>query len=140
MEKTCSNCRGFHTAPFGIRCKHIPCASCGHRHLVTLPCTQTVSLPTPTISKPIIEGFEDRSDPKYLQYLEDSFLKQAEPDKSEMDLIRRRLLVLESRHTSPPPPGGAGGALGGALGGGFVAGSGGAVGIGAKSASESQAV
>ena len=104
MEKNCSRCKGFHTAPFGSRCKHIfqVCGSCQCRHpppLGTL-CTRVSELTYPITmavrSDPVLSDFTDRTDPKYLQFLEDSYLKKGE-DKSDISMIHRRLEALETR-------------------------------------------
>ena len=111
MEKNCSGCKGFHVAPFGSRCKHRFCSACHSRHLPPFGtlCKKTVSSPLSQLTMtartdPVIDTFEDRNDPKYLQYLEDSFMKNSDKDMSEMELIRRQLEALETRQTTPPAP------------------------------------
>ena len=99
MEKNCSGCKGFHAAPFGSRCKYKDtpeCSTCHGRHPLGPTCarlSEYLSTVTMARNDPVSELYTDRSDPKYLLFLEDSFMKQSERKDSEMELIRRRLGV-----------------------------------------------
>ena len=112
--KNCSACKGFHEAPFGRYCKlkNIKlCAACGNRHRPPFGrfCPSSVSTMSKD-GKPITGDFLNRDDPKYLQYLEESFMASQEASggkTAELDIILRRVEALEARSQltgQPAPP------------------------------------
>ena len=77
MKKNCSKFGGSHEPPFGKYCKFWNyCSVCDCRHVppLGLNCTSVIKMAE---AKPVVKDFPSRDDPKYLEFLEKSFLEKS---------------------------------------------------------------
>ena len=121
MIKNCSACKGRHTAPFGRYCKSVTleyCTYCVSEHAppVGTDCrfhrrAELFINQGNTMAReiPISDKFKERSDPEYLQFLEDQLEASWKSRSDTTDIVRRlEALELSQRGRADIPLAGAG--------------------------------
>ena len=102
MKKNCSKCKGFHEPPFGKYCHYIvkSCGVCGTEHKGdSALCVSAEHSKMSKDGKPVSGDFPSREDPKYLQFLEQEFLRARESKVQGLDMesLVQRIDALEKR-------------------------------------------